>query len=137
MMIQANEAKQEAWTRVCRLDDILPDTGVCCLLGTEQIAVFRVGEGHHCYALGNFDPFSRANVLARGILGDRAGRLKVASPIYKQSFCLETGVCLDDADVRVPTYDVRVTAGHVELRHPAMRTPRGGNIGALVEVRSR
>jgi len=45
---------------VCRLPDIVADTGVCALVGGEQVAVFRVGDKVH--ALGNFDPFSRANV---------------------------------------------------------------------------
>ncbi len=137
MMIQTNEIKNEAWVRICRLDDILPNTGVCCLLGREQVAVYRIGTGNGCRALGNFDPFSRANVLARGLVGDRGGRLKVSSPIYKQSFCLETGVCLDDPSVRIPTYDVRITAGHVELKHHATRAPRSGNIGVVTEIQSR
>src|SRR5579859_7332731 len=67
---------------ICRLDDIVPGTGVCALVGDEQVAVFRVDD---CvYALGNFDPFSRANVLSRGIVGDLKGELVVASPVYKQ-----------------------------------------------------
>ncbi|MGH3849921.1 MAG: nitrite reductase small subunit NirD, partial [Pseudonocardiaceae bacterium] len=67
------------------------------------------------FALSNYDPFSRANVLSRGIVGCRAGRLKVASPIYKQSFDLATGVCLDDPTVSVLSYPVRVVDGRVEV----------------------
>ena len=33
---------------------------------------------------------------------------KVASPVYKQGFDLRTGVCLDDPEVSVPSYPVRV-----------------------------
>lgn len=134
MMRQVQENPQESWVRVCRLEDILPNTGVCCLLGSEQIAIFRIGDEGRCWALGNFDPFSRANVLARGLVGDRAGRVKVSSPIYKQSFCLETGICLDDPTVRVPTYEVRVLSGHVEVKDHATRAPRSGNIGTLIEA---
>jgi len=102
------------WVDVCALDDILPDTGVCVLVGEKQIAIIRVGG--ELYALDNFDPFSRAFVLSRGIVGDRAGTPKIASPIYKQSFDLRTGQCLDDPAVRVPVYPVRVRAERVEIQ---------------------
>ena len=98
-----NVEVERPWTRVCALEDILPDTGVCGLVGREQVAVFRVGESSEVYAIGNFDPFSKANVLSRGIVGDRGGRLKVASPIYKQNFALDTGECLDDSDCPEPS----------------------------------
>jgi assimilatory nitrate reductase catalytic subunit len=92
--------------RVCRLDDIIPDTGVCALVGGDQVAIFRVEDS--VYAVGNRDPFSGANVLSRGIVGDLKGELVVASPIYKQHFSLLTGRCLEDATVRIPVYAARV-----------------------------
>ena len=42
----------------------------------------------------------------------------VASPMHKQAFDLRTGQCLDDAAVRVPTYDVRVDDGIVLVGRP-------------------
>ncbi|HVZ73715.1 MAG TPA: nitrite reductase small subunit NirD [Polyangia bacterium] len=104
-----------AWLSLCPLDDIVPDTGVCALVGGEQIALVRVGGGERVFAISNFDPFSKAFVLGRGIVGDRAGVAKIASPIYKQSFDLATGQCLDDAEVRVPVWPARVRDGQVEI----------------------
>ena len=104
-----------AWTDICALDDIVPDTGVCALLGTRQVAVFRVGSESEVYALSNFDPISKAFVLSRGIVGDKSGIPKVASPIFKQSFDLRTGQCLDDPEIRVPRFEARVRLGRVEL----------------------
>lgn len=98
----------EAWEDVCPLDDVLPGTGVCAMVAGQQVALVRTASPDALYAIGNFDPFSKAFVLSRGIVGDRAGVPKIASPIYKQSFDLRTGQCLDDGKVRVPTYDVRV-----------------------------
>src|SRR5688572_7559911 len=92
--------------RICELEEILPDTGVCALVGGEQVAVFRVED--RVYAVGNRDPFSGTNVLSRGIVGDLKGELVVASPIYKQHFSLLTGRCLEDATVRIPVYAARV-----------------------------
>jgi nitrite reductase (NADH) small subunit len=102
------------WTDICALDEIVPQTGVCALLGRKQVAVFRTG-ADELYALSNFDPFSKAFVLSRGIVGDRAGVPKVASPVFKQNFDLRTGQCLDDASVSVKTYPVRLRAGRVEV----------------------
>ena len=106
-----------AWRDVCALDDILPDTGVAALVDGRQLALVRVGDGDgdraEVYALDNFDPFSHAFVIARGIVGDRQGVLKIASPIFKQSFDLRTGQCLDDPAVRLASYPVRVVGGRV------------------------
>jgi NAD(P)H-dependent nitrite reductase small subunit len=74
----------------------------------EVILIFRTFDGD-LYALSNHDPFSGANVLARGILGTRGGTPTVASPMYKQVFDLRSGQCLDDPAQAVPTYPVRRT----------------------------
>ena len=103
------------WTPVCALDDIVPDTGVCALVGGRQIALVRVGEADRVYAIDNFDPFSKAFVISRGIVGDRNGVPKIASPIFKQSFDLTNGQCLDDASVRIPSYPTRVSDGRVAV----------------------
>jgi nitrite reductase (NADH) small subunit len=133
-MIRAVEPAPDSWTTVCNLEEIVPDTGVCALLRGQQVAVFRLGSADSVYAIANMDPFSGANVLSRGLVGDRAGKAKVASPIYKQSFCLETGVCLDDPEVRVAVFDARVRDGIVEIREAATRTLRSGNAAVLSEV---
>jgi nitrite reductase (NADH) small subunit len=103
------------WTTICPLERILPNTGVCALVNDRQIAVFRVGEGQDVYAIENYDPFSKAYVLARGIVGDRQGIPKVASPIYKQNFSLLTGECLDDSTVKLQTFLVQVIDGQVQV----------------------
>ena len=105
------------WTTVCPLTRILPNTGVCALVAGQQVAIFRVGESD-VYAIANFDPFSQAFVLSRGIVGDRNGMPKVASPIYKQNFSLTTGQCLDDETVNVPVYAVRLVDGAVQIGAP-------------------
>jgi nitrite reductase (NADH) small subunit len=112
------------WIDVCALEDILPDCGAPALLAGKQIALVRVGDGDEVYALSNYDPFSKAFVIARGIVGDRAGRPKIASPIYKQSFDLRTGISLDDPQVALATYPVRVRRGRVEVA--VLSVPAGG-----------
>lgn len=106
----------EVWTTACRYDFLIPNRGVGVLLaGGAQAALFRLDDGT-LYAVGNIDPFSGAAVMSRGIVGDRAGRAIVQSPIKKQAFALDDGGCLDDAEVSLPVYATRVTVdGHVEV----------------------
>lgn len=101
---------------VCRLEDILPETGVCALIEGKQVAIFRTKD-NKLFALDNYDPFSQANVLSRGLVGGTTvtndvgideAVLYVASPIYKQRFNLATGQCLDDNSVMLATYDVEL-----------------------------
>ncbi|WP_082606086.1 nitrite reductase small subunit NirD [Nocardioides sp. Root190] len=107
-------------TAVCRLEQIRPESGVTALVEGQAVAVFRTYDDQ-VFALSNFDPFGKASVLSRGIIGTRtrvteAGEEQVpfvASPLLKQPFDLRTGICLDDPAVAVPTYDVRVLDGVV------------------------
>ncbi|MGU3498303.1 nitrite reductase small subunit NirD [Mycobacterium sp. C31M] len=97
------------WTTACGLDRLLPCRGVGVLLpGGVQVALFRLDDGS-LHAVGNIDPFSGAAVMSRGIVGDRGGRACVQSPIKKQAFALDDGVCLDDPQKSVPVYRTRVT----------------------------
>lgn len=101
------------WTAVCSLEDILPNTGVCALVGGEQVAIFRLGESGDLYALSNYDPNSGAAVLSRGLVGNLGDRLVVASPIYKHHFDLKTGECLEAPEHSVRPYAARVEDGQV------------------------
>ena len=116
-MVQTIPDNQTAtqWQTVCQITDIKPNTGVCALFHDEQVAIFRLGETEQVYALSNYDPFSKAYVLSRGIVGDRQGIVKVAAPIYKQNINLETGEYLDDPEIKIPTYPVQVVNGKVQL----------------------
>ncbi|WP_271218341.1 nitrite reductase small subunit NirD [Streptosporangium carneum] len=114
MRIPREDVRATGWTPVCAYADLLPERGVCALVGRSQIALFRTFEGR-LFAVGNHDPFSGAQVLSRGIVGTRAGEPTVASPMHKQVFSLATGVCMDDPSAAVPTYPVRVAHGTVEV----------------------
>ena len=109
---------------ICNLNDIIPETGVCALVDGKQIAIFRT-KYNHLFALDNYDPFSQANVLSRGLIGgttvtNDAGIdeaiLYVASPIYKQRFNLATGQCLDDESIKLNTYQVALNDDDVVVQ---------------------
>ena len=105
----------QVWTAACAYDYLIPNRGVGVLLPDgAQAALFRLDDGS-LHAVGNIDPFSGAAVMSRGIVGDRAGRATLQTPIKKQAFALADGVCLDDPDVALPVYATRIVDGCVEV----------------------
>jgi len=116
------------WIDVCSVDDLQPDSGVCALVEGEQVAIFWMrpvlseaeGPDAKVYAVGNYDPFGNANVLSRGLIGDIGGQPVVASPLYKQHFNLQTGVCLEDETVKIPVYAIRIDNGSVQVNLSAL-----------------
>lgn len=104
------------WVTICQLNDLLPQTGICALVNNEHVAVFRPTENKELYAISNIDPFAKASVLSRGLIGEHKGDLWVASPLKKQRFRLKDGVCLEDVAYNIKAYDVRVSNDSVEIR---------------------
>lgn len=105
---------QSQWSPVCAYDALVPDRPAAALLGSDQVAVVRLADGA-VHAVANLDPFSGANVMARGLVGTRGTRAVIISPMYKQAFDLVTGECLDEAHAHLAVYAVRVVDGGVEV----------------------
>ena len=111
-------ATAATWHTVCTVNDIIPNTGVAALIGLRQIAIVRVvtrAGDETLHALSNWDPIGKAMVMGRGIVGTKGDIPKIASPLYKQSYDLRSGQCLDDPTVSLPVYPVRVTDGFVQV----------------------
>jgi nitrite reductase (NADH) small subunit len=106
------------WVDACAVHRLVPGRGVAVLLpGGAQAAVFLLPNGM-IYAIDNIDPYAGAAVLSRGLTGDRTGEPTVASPLLKQVFSIRTGIALEDPDVSVRTYAVRVQGGLVRVGLP-------------------
>ncbi len=104
------------WDIVCTVDDLVPESGVAVWTPDGPVAVFYIPHRLPAlFAISHTDPFSGANVLARGITGDLKGQPVVASPLYKQHFNLVTGQCLEDDSVKVKTYRVLLDGNAVRL----------------------
>lgn len=101
------------WEKVCKLNDIIPNTGACVLVNDKQIALFRLDDS--IYAVDNLDPFSNASVMSRGIVGDIDGNPIVASPVFKNRFNLSDGQCLEDENITLKTYQTRLTDDAIEI----------------------
>lgn len=103
------------WIDVCGADDLQPNSGICALVKGKQVAIFYFPKEQALFAINNYDPIGHANVLSRGMIGDLNGQPVVASPLYKQHFNLQTGVCVEDAAVSVPVYPIRIENGRVAV----------------------
>lgn len=111
------------WTPAIAFDSLIPGRGVAVLLpGGRQAALFRLPDDS-LHAVDNIDPYGRAAVMSRGLVGDRGGEPTVASPLLKQVFSLRDGRCLDDPEVRLATYPVAVDADMVLIAGSETETP--------------
>ena len=114
------DEETSTWTRVCSVEQLIPERGIAALVGSEPVALFLLDDGA-VHAVGHRDPFSNANVMARGIVGSvgagESYRDTVASPMYKQVFDLATGECLTEPGTTLPVFGVRVVDGFVEIEH--------------------
>lgn len=105
------------WIDVCQVSDLVDNSGVCALVNDQQIALFKINNAQQqqVFAISNWDPVGAANVLYRGLLTSVGDSINIASPLYKQRFCLSTGACLDVDGVSVSVYPVRIEQQVVQL----------------------
>ncbi len=106
------------WVKVGRVEDFPRDGGSTIRHGKSQIAVFRFESRGEWYATQNMCPHKNAFVLARGILGDQNGVPKVACPLHKKTYSLESGACLSGEDYSIRTFPVKTEDGVVFVDLP-------------------
>ncbi|TQL67024.1 nitrite reductase (NADH) small subunit [Nocardioides albertanoniae] len=114
MSTRSHGDRHAEWHSVCQVAALGMERGATALVHGQAIAIFRM-PGDIVYALGNHDPFAKASVIARGIVGVRDGVPFVASPAHRHGFDLRTGRCLDDPHVAIPAYEVRVVDGLIHV----------------------
>ena len=131
------------WIPVCRVDDVPEDGGACVLYEGVQIAIFHLAARGEWYAVQNRCPHWHEMVLWRGMTGEHEGVPKIACPMHKRAFSLQTGACLSDEQLALHTFAVRVVDDTVLLKRPAadvlaaerMRCAMPTATGACVEHR--
>ncbi len=107
---------QAQWVEVCSKSDLVPNSGICALINQQQVALLYSRRLNEVFAISNYDPIGKANVLSRGIIGSLGESIVVASPLYKQHYDLRTGECLENPDKKVSVYPVRVNDDKVEIQ---------------------
>lgn len=113
-----SSATENTWLEVCKIDDLVLNSGVCALVNDESVALFtqKVAGELKVFALSGYDPVGQANVISRGLLGSKGDTLFVASPLYKQRYCLETGKCLDDESLSLKSFISKIENDSVFIK---------------------
>ncbi|WP_370617645.1 nitrite reductase small subunit NirD [Mumia sp. Pv 4-285] len=102
------------WVKVCDAGELVVGIGVSALVRGKQVALFKTGE-RELHAVGNRDPYSGTQTMARGLVVQRDGQTLLAAPTGRELFDFATGQCVDDPMAKIATYPVRVVNGFVEV----------------------
>jgi nitrite reductase (NADH) large subunit len=112
------EDARPQWVAVGRVADFPGEGGAAIKYGNVQIAVFQFGSRGEWYATQNMCPHKRAFVLSRGIIGSQGEVPKVACPLHKKTFSLQSGECLSGDDMSVKVFPVKLSDDQVYLLLP-------------------
>jgi nitrite reductase (NADH) large subunit len=109
---------RRSWVKVGSVLDFPRDGGLAVKYGGVQVAVFNFASRGEWYATQNMCPHRQDMVLARGIIGDQAGKPKVACPLHKKTFALDSGECLSGDALEIATFPVRLDGDDVYVELP-------------------
>lgn len=102
----------DAWTTVCEVGDLKPDTVMAAEIGGKPIAVYFVDDRY--FATDNVCPHAYA-LLSDGWLEGR----EIECPLHGARFDIETGAVLEGpAECGLKTYAVRVDRDQVQCCMP-------------------
>ena len=107
---------EKTWIDFGPVDAFPQNIGSAVLYGESQLAIFRTAS-NEWFATQNMCPHKHAFVLAEGIVGLTGSTPKVACPLHKKQFNLNTGKQLD-GDLDILTFPVRIEKNRVELYLP-------------------
>lgn len=111
---------EKSWVDVGAVSDFLPNIGTPVLYGDSQLAIFNNEQRGEWYATQNMCPHKQAFVLSQGIVGDKDGTPKVACPLHKKQFSLETGEGIGDEPLNILTFPISIANGRVLTELPAI-----------------
>ena len=109
------EKEVTIWFKAASLERFPKDGGVCVKYKDKQIAVFNFQRKGEWYACQNVCPHKMEMVLSRGMIGDDKGIPKVACPMHKKTFSLESGENLNGDLEAIATYPVKIENNFVYI----------------------
>ncbi|MFV0442768.1 MAG: nitrite reductase small subunit NirD, partial [Planctomycetaceae bacterium] len=119
-VLEEADADDRRWVTVGTTADFPIDGGATIKYGRSQIAVFNFASRGEWYASQNMCPHRKAFVLSRGMIGDAAGEPKVACPLHKKTFSLNSGESLQGEEYKIQTFPVKIEGESVQLHLPTM-----------------
>jgi nitrite reductase (NADH) large subunit len=111
---------EDAWTwqRLARADQFPANSGAAIRYGNVQLAIYNFTRRGEWFATQASCPHRKDHVLARGLLGDQAGEPKVACPLHKKTFSLQTGKGLSDPNYQVRTFPAERRGEEIWVKLP-------------------
>lgn len=96
------------WYKVGPTNDFPENGGLCVKYKNMQIAVFNFTRQNKWYACQNLCPHRMEMVISRGMIGEDDGLAKIACPLHKKTFSLEDGCSLNDEDLSIAVFPVKI-----------------------------
>lgn len=103
------------WFKAAPITKFPKNGGACIKYKNKQIAVFNFTRESKWYACQNLCPHKMEMVLSRGMIGEDMGTPKIACPLHKNTFSLETGENLNGSIDAIATYPVKIEDGFVYI----------------------
>lgn len=112
------QVQSDGWSYVCEVSDLVVNSGVCALIDEKQVAIFNVKMNgtSSLFAVSNFDPIGKANVMYRGLVGSIGGVPVVASPLFKEHYSLESGECIEHPDIHLTSFAIKQDGERIYIR---------------------
>ncbi|MFT5276497.1 MAG: nitrite reductase (NADH) small subunit [Glaciecola sp.] len=111
--------------KICSISDLIENGGVCALINSVQVALFQLKDpagNIKVFALSNWDPIGKANVMYRGLIGSIGDEPVICSPLYKQHYSLLTGKCFENEDARLDVFTCQLQDDAVFVSVSALKT---------------
>jgi len=109
------EAEVTNWFKAAPVGKFPENGGACVKIEDKQIAVFNFSSEGKWYASQNVCPHKMEMVMSRGMIGEDCGTPKIACPLHKKTFSLETGENLNGEEYSIAVYPVKIEDGFVYI----------------------
>nr|WP_299070797.1 nitrite reductase small subunit NirD [uncultured Allomuricauda sp.] len=96
------------WFKASEVSRFPKNGGACIKYKDKQIAVFNFTRIGKWYACQNLCPHKMEMVLSRGMIGEEGENPKIACPLHKNTFSLETGENINGNLEAIATYPVKI-----------------------------
>merc|ERR1719510_642111 len=115
---KANANDSWRWIEVGNVEDFPQGAGAAVKVSKSELAVYNHSALGKWYATQNSCPHKQLQVLARGLIGIAGDVPKVACPIHKNTYNLETGKGMSNPGLNIATFDAKVENDHVFVYLP-------------------